>query len=472
MNRQESTMMLGTAKKINRGRFFLFAALGLLLAGICSADPGRPMNLLFITLDTVRADHLGPYDYYRATPALDMLAEEATVFQDVTCSMPTTLPSHLTIFTGLTPNQHGITENGMGPLGHQDSVFSLLGEQGLLSAAVISARVLDREYLSGIGIEHFFFGDGRDPDADQLPGDAVTNMAQKWLSIFGQRPFALWLHYFDAHEPYTPPPDYLGCFRGPYQGFLDDFMSGELETALNHEPGVAAALTAEDRQHLINLYDAELAFLDHQLGTLFLTLQELGLWDKTLIVVVGDHGQAHGEQEYWGHGGRLLEPIIKVPLIIRLPGQRDRLRVGSAVETLDIMPTLAELFGFTPGPELSGRSLVPALLGEPISPGRFRIIQRRTYWNRPDRQGIAVHGGDWKLTQLRDGQGDSFHLGRSEGNGGIDGENLYQPGCEEARRFRSILKDWRSHDWQPSSPETIEMLRALGYVGPDSAGSH
>ena len=142
-------------------RLVYLLALGVGLLVGCRSSPTQPSNpeqwpLLLITLDTLRADRLGAYGYSRPTsPVLDNFAETATLFQDVTCSMPTTLPSHLTILTGLSPAQHGVTRNGMVPSKDPVSIFDLLGERGIPSAAVVSAQVLAEEYLQGLGLGEF-----------------------------------------------------------------------------------------------------------------------------------------------------------------------------------------------------------------------------------------------------------------------------------------------------------------------------
>ncbi|MCP4663005.1 MAG: sulfatase, partial [bacterium] len=443
------------------------AAVGLIVASLLIATTShgphrRPIRLLLVTLDTLRADHLGAYGYGPATsPALDTFARTATVFDDVTCSMPTTLPSHLSILTGLSTAQHEVTENGMVPVRELVSIFELLKRRGARTAAVVSAQVLAREYLTGLGIDEVFFGDGRTPAAPQVPGDAVTARAQDWLSTHGREPFALWLHYFDPHEPYAPQSRFAARFAAGYDGPLSNALPITWLVSLNQEE-VAAGLSERDRRHIVDLYDAEIAFLDAELGRLFAFLQQRDLWRETLIVVVGDHGQAHGEGGFWGHGERLLEPVVRVPLLIKLPRQERSHTVREPVETLDILPTLAAWYGLETPAECTGRSL----LDPQPPPDRLRIIDRRTYSSAPERQGLALHAGSWKLTFYREAEGPSYHLGKIAGAGGLDGENFYAPGARELRLLPEILAT-RKASAAPSPPwsrETLEMLRTLGYT--------
>ncbi len=438
---------------------------------------GEPANLLLITLDTLRADHLGSYGYPRPTsPALDALAREATRFTDVTCSMPTTLPSHLTILTGLTPRQHGVRRNGELPGGELRSIFHLLREKyGARTASVTAARVLDPKYLVGLGLDEIFFGDDAPAEVRQVPAPEVVRRGLRWLDeqLAGEKagsemerpPFALWLHFFDTHEPYDPDPAVARRFTVGYSGSLGPELAVDFLVGLN-EPANDRALSAADRRYVVDLYDAEIAEVDAALATLFTELRRRGLWDDLLLVVVADHGQAHGERGFWGHGERLLEPVIRVPLLIKEPGQRAGRVVESPVETLDLLPTLAELFAIERPTGLRGRSLVPALRGEALAPLPYRVVERRFYPNQPERQAVALHAGRWKLVAYREPEGSDYHLGRLAGAGGLDGEDFFTRDAAEARLLAEALADLR-HQLPRHSPLAAgdeEMLRSLGYV--------
>jgi len=410
---------------------------------------------------------LGAYGYSRSTsPALDAFAETATLFQDVTCSMPTTLPSHLTIFTGLSPTQHGVTRNGMVPAQDLVSIFDLLGDQGIPNAAVVSAQVLDEEYLQGLGLNEVFFGDGWSMGATQVPGDALTRRAETWISERSDQPFALWLHYFDPHEPYDPKPDFAQQFVIGYDGPWGNSLSTEWLVSLNSEE-IASQLTGRDQRHISDLYDAEIAFLDAQLGRLFEFLKTRGIWERLLVVIVADHGQAHGEQEFWGHGELLLEPVIKAPLLIKLPHQDRGHRVSEPVQTLDIVPTLAALLGLETPAGCTGRSLLPAFEGGKLETTPPRLVERRTYPSNPTRRGIALLSQDWKLTHYRETEGSENHLGKSTGRGGLDGQNFFTPDAPDLGLLQEILAAQSNQGEEQTSPlsqERLEMLRSLEYV--------
>lgn len=440
-------------------------ALGLLLALGCgqTAYP-KPKNLLLITLDTLRADHLGAYGYPRPTsPHLDRFAASATVFLDVTCSMPTTLPSHLSILTGLTPAQHGVHRNGELPQRELPSFFAAIEEQGAKSAAIVAAGVLREDFLRPLGIDQFF--DLQDQATYFVDAEVINQRAIAWLEKNGEQPFALWLHYFDTHEPYTPPPAFAERFTEGYAGPLPNALDTPWLVSLNRAE-VRAGLSERDLRHVVDLYDAEIAYLDAQLGRLFSFLEERRLLAETLVVLVGDHGQAHGENDFFGHGEKLIEPVIKVPLIVRMPGQKRHFEVEAAVETLDIVPTLADLFGFAPGAEARGRSLRAALQGGELAPASLRVVERRSYPAVAERRGIVLHAGEQKWIYYRETAGATYHHGKAEGVGGLDGENFYVANSRAARRLEQLVTelDASTRESAPLPADVRDMLRSLGYL--------
>ncbi len=445
-----------------------------LAAGLAAAAGCRPAdreiatpgNFLLITLDTLRADHLGCYGYGRDTsPALDRFAASSTLFLDVTCSMPTTLPSHATIFTGLPPSVHGLTRNGMVSQRDLLTVFDRFAEQGMRTAAIVSAGVVQDRFIDGFGFEEVVF-DRPSPAVFQVPADVVSDNALRWLDRYGDQNFALWLHYFETHEPYTPPAEFARVFSTGYDGPLADRLETDWLVSLN-DPLVAAGLSDADREHVVALYDAEIAFLDRQLARIFGELEDRGLLETTMVVIVGDHGQAHGENGFWGHGERLLEPVIKVPMLIRLPGQEAGRSVVESVETLDLAPTVVEVFGLPAMEKRPGRSLVEALGGLGIDAEKRRIVVRRDYPSEPERRGLVVHLGTTKGTYYREPAGEAFHIGRIDGVGGLDGENFFFPGSRESQWFESDVGRFLEYDAESESvvsDQDLEMLRALGYT--------
>jgi hypothetical protein len=346
-----------------------------------------------------------------------------------------------------------------------ETVFDLLAQEGRRTAAIVSAGVVQKRFLKGLGFEQVIF-DRPDPEVFQIAGDVVSDGAIRWLDRHAAEPFALWLHYFDPHEPYDPPPDLARQFSGEYDGPLGDVLDMDWLASLN-DPEVAATLSDADRRHVVDLYDAEIAYMDRQLGRVIEALGRHRLWDTTLVVIVADHGQAHGENGFWGHGVMLLEPIIKVPMMILAPGIDEGRVVPAAVETLDLMPTFVEWFELGDPAASPGRSLMAAVHGESIEPDRRRIVVRTDFLEQPMRAALVVHRLDTKGTYYAEPGGEELHVGRVDGEGGLDGQNFFTEGSgrfdwltEEVERYRKL----RRIDASEVSERDLEMLRALGYT--------
>jgi arylsulfatase A-like enzyme/Flp pilus assembly protein TadD len=269
-------------------------------------------NLLLVTVDTVRADHIGAYGNRAAeTPNLDHLASEGVRFARAESPVPLTLPAHATILSGLLPPRHGVRNNGAerfpeGPA----TLATQLAAAGYRTGAFIGAFVLDRRFGLGQGFDRYDDDIPRERVADldaERPGRVVVDRALAWLSEKSEKPFFAWVHLYDAHAPYTPPEPFRTRFA--------------------------------DR-----LYDGEIAEVDAQVGRLLADLDRQGLASRTIVVVVGDHGEELGEHGELTHGLLLYEPSLHVPLLVRTPGVLPR---GWVVETpvslVDLAPTLAGL---------------------------------------------------------------------------------------------------------------------------------
>ncbi len=327
--------------------FVLAAALAAgVLAGGCrapgesaaaarTAAAGGPLNLLLVTLDTVRSDHLGCYgDAAAETPHLDALARQGVRFARASSPVPLTLPSHTTILTGLLPPHHGTRNNGTAPLAAGiPTLATILAGAGYRTAAFVAAFVLDHRFGLNRGFAVYDDEIERPADASwlleaQRPGDQVVDRALGWLAAADPRPFFLWVHLYDAHAPYNPP--------SPYR---------------ERHPG--------------RPYDGAIAFDDAQVGRLLAALASRGLDDRTVVAIAADHGESLGEHGELTHGLLLYEPVLSVPLLLRAPGIAAR-RVDTPVSLVDLAPSLAGLLRQPlPPPKggaLDGRDLSAALL--------------------------------------------------------------------------------------------------------------
>jgi choline-sulfatase len=299
---------------------FLTVLAALLPCGLAATVPARPPapNVILITIDTVRADHLGCYGATNVkTPTLDGLARDGIVFERAISQVPLTWPSHAAILTGTYPFQNGVQDFTGQPLDQRfRSVAQIFKQQGYATGAVVSAFVLDRSWGLARGFDYYddaFSAEVfRHKDVglvDRKAGESVTR-AISWLQKTPRRPFFFWLHLYDPHSPYDPPEP----FRTQYKG---------------------------------HLYDGEIAYADHELGRLIGWLKQNQLYNRTAIVLLSDHGESlgdHGEKE---HGFFVYNSTVHIPLIVKPPtgsGFRPG-RVARPVETVAVAPTLTRLAG-------------------------------------------------------------------------------------------------------------------------------
>jgi arylsulfatase A-like enzyme len=302
----------------------------LILAGGCLAAGSRPApSVLIITLDTTRADRLSPYGFMNVSlPHLERLAREGVVFDQATSVAPLTLPAHASLFTGWLPPRHGVRDNADPALADtQTTLAETLKMRGFRTGAFVGSAVLDADR----GLEQGFdeYSEVPAPSqsaaaARQRRANAVVDDALRWLEQVSGSPYLLWVHLYDAHLPYDPPAPYASIY--------------------GHNP-----------------YVGEIAFADSQIGRLLAAVDARGETDRTIVVVVGDHGESlgdHGEQD---HGVFIYESVLRVPLIVRAPAIAPR-RVGAVVRITDVMPTVLDLLGI-PAPRTDGVSLLTLLAG-------------------------------------------------------------------------------------------------------------
>src|SRR6202045_1582792 len=285
---------------------------------VAAANPParRPRNVILITLDTVRADHLGCYGNKNIqTPTLDSLGHDGVVFERAISQVPLTWPSPAAILTGMYPFQNGGQDFTGQPLDSRfRSVAQAFKQHGYATGAVVSAFVLDRSWGLARGFD--FYDDAFAPEAfanrdiglvDRRAGESVTR-ALVWLKKNQRRPFFFWLHLYDPHSPYDPPEPYRTQYRG-------------------------------------HLYDGEIAYADHELGRLIAWLKQNRLYDRSLIIMLSDHGESLGEHGEHEHGFFVYNATVHVPLIVKPPAGSGirRGRISRPVETVAVAPTLVRV---------------------------------------------------------------------------------------------------------------------------------
>ena len=332
---------------------------GLLLVVGCGGAPDPTVrNLVLVSLDTLRADRLGVYGYERDTsPRLDAFAREAFVFERAQSAGNATVGAHHALFQSR-PASRAIAQKETAP-----TLAGLLRDRGWRTAGFTDGGTMSRAMGFARGFQRF--DDGNHGLAESLP------KALAWIDEVGtgSAPFYLFLHSFDVHLPYDPPPPWDHRFgsdyRGPVTGPSTQPLLRSIRQIFEGRNVAPVELGPADRERVSALYDGEIAKSDALLGQLLARLDAAPLRDDTLVVVLSDHGE-----EFWEHGSvlhshTLYQELLHVPLLVRVPAWRERAhRIDRRVSMLDLLPTLLELLDVAAPPGLQGRSLVP-LMREP-----------------------------------------------------------------------------------------------------------
>ena len=363
--------------------------IGLAALQAAAQTPPKPApNVVLITIDTLRPDHVGCYGYKQIkTPNIDALATDGTRFDRAFAVVPVTLPSHTSILTGTYPmfsGMHDFSGNKLSPL--QPTLASILKQAGYRTGAVIAAAVLDSRFGLNQGFDfyydHFDFNRLDEANLDEMerPGNLVADVALNWLekderTKNSQRKFFLWMHLYDPHAPYHPPEPYA-------------------------------------REYAAHPYDGEIAFADEQVGRLVRFLKEKGIYQNTIIVLCGDHGEGLGEHGEKTHGFFIYNATMHVPLIIRLPdelpGQAPEKTVARTladpVSLVDLMPTVLAALGLQVPSQVQGRNLLPEIRSDSTAPDaqayRDRTLYGETFLPR-------IHF-DW--SELRGSENTKYHF--------------------------------------------------------------
>jgi arylsulfatase A-like enzyme len=346
-----------TAKRLQRLMF-----VGLVASAMQCGGRERPLNVIIMGVDTLRPDHLSCYGYQRKTsPNMDRFAAGGVLFLHNVSQAPWTLPSFASLLTSLYPHQHGASTGLSQVRTGFPTLGSILIENGYATAAMVNSRVLNPELRLDRGFE-FYSPPGPEPRL----ADEDTRQALAWIDQ-QTRPFFLFLHYFDPHEPYAPPAPYDTLYDPGYTGFLERkafVLQDEFPEVLSRNYERMDAATPRDWAHVNALYDGEITFTDVAIGEMVKGLEKRGLLKRTLLILIGDHGEEFYEHKGFGHGHSLHSEVINVPLIFSLPGRiPSNKRVPDQTRTIDVMPTILDLLGIKTAARFEGTSLVPLLTG-------------------------------------------------------------------------------------------------------------
>jgi arylsulfatase A-like enzyme/predicted Zn-dependent protease len=399
------------------------------------------LNVILITIDTLRSDHVSCYgDSPVATPNMDRLAAEGVRFTNAASTVPFTLPAHASIMTGTYPPRHGIRENVGYFLGDEPpTIAQTLQAAGRETGGFVSAFVLDSRWGIGRGFDRYFdefdLAEFENPNLGsvQRSGDETIAEALRWLDARDQAsPFFLWLHLYDPHDPYTPPEPYASKYRGrPYQG--------------------------------------EVAYTDSLIGDFRKALEQRADFDRSLVILTADHGEGLGDHGEQFHGYFVYDTTIRVPLIIRFPGAAARGEViNHAVSHVDLMPTVLEAVGLPVPADAQGASLLPLIDGGEMT--SQREVYTESFYP-------LLHYGWAPLRSLRTDRYKLIAAPRPELYDFLDDRkethNLFAADPQEAADLEARMQRLRQQ-MESDAPSagaatevdqaTIDRLRALGYM--------
>jgi arylsulfatase A-like enzyme len=443
----------------------VLGAVGLILRWSDAPDPAH--NVILISIDTLRADHLGAYGYHRRTsPQLDAFAREGIVFERMVNTGGGTLPVHVSMLTSLPPLVHDVWTHNRRRLDEERvTLAELLRARGYRTAAFVDGGWMSAKFGFDQGFETY----------DDRGGGfaAILPKVRAWLEEHRSERFFLFVHTYDVHSayrklPYDPPAPYKRLYARDYTGTFTgcrvDLCASKLLERINQqlqagELSPDAVFEPEDLEYIIALYDGGIRYVDDELGRFFDFLRKLDLWEESLLIVTSDHGEEFLEHDRLLHD-QAYEETARVPFLMKLPGPglRGR-RVETLVSTLDVMPTVLDVVGIPGSSEIHGTSLLSFARGEAREDARVFIAAEKPKLRTPR----------WSFLLRLDRAHELYDLDADPG----ERTNVTSQHPELGRRFADELEKTRAAQQQlrialtnraELTPEELEALKALGYL--------
>ncbi len=446
-------------------QFTVVTSIFLLAVGCGPAE--RP-NVILISIDSLRADHLGAYGYSRATsPNIDALAAESVVFESAVSTTSWTLPAHVSMLTSLFSEAHGVIAAGDSLADSAATLSEVFQAGGYATAAVVSGPFLNRRFGFSQGFDVYddetvSFTEINDSHQG-ITAPLTHQRALEILDDVADEPFFLFLHYWDVHYDYAPPSPYDQMFDPDYSGDItaDNFI---------HNDEIHRGMDPRDLEHVVALYDGEIAYTDYYLGELFEELRRLDLWDNTMIVLTSDHGDEFFEHGNKGHRNTLYGELLNVPLVVKFPqntwgGQR----VSGLAGIVDIAPTVLDVAGLPPLRVANGRSLLSRMTGDDQVTSRayFADVGRRLKSVISGRTKIIAH---WRREQGEEMRVELYDLDRDP----REQLDLASREVQQVEELQRALQAWvRAAREQAKhlgesgfeqDPEMVRALKSLGYI--------
>jgi arylsulfatase A-like enzyme len=458
------------------------ALLASLALGAAACGRAPAPDIVLVSIDSLRPDHLGSYGYPRDTsPTLDALADAGARFTTATSTTSWTLPAHAALFTGLHDATHGLSSDGLRLADEHVTLAELLRDAGYTTAGFYGGPYLHPAFGLAQGFDYYQScmtrladdlpeGElraqalrGADTSHADVTGPRLLEEVERWLaSLDGEdgRPFFLFLHLWDVHYDYIPPPGYAERFDPDYAGALTG-------AGMLRNPAVRADMEPRDLAHLVALYDGEIRYTDEVLGRVLDGLDRRGRLANALVVATADHGEEFFEHGGKGHRRTLFEEVVRVPLLVRFPGRIEAGRViADPVRLVDVMPTVLALAGVELPVAVQGRDLGPLLRGGTL-PEEPALLDLR----RPRRHLRGLRSAERKLVSDARGRARLFDLVRDPGEvrplrgseAVVEARRELDRTLEAARSFRDGLGS-RGAVATPLDRDMRERLEALGYL--------
>ena len=470
-------------------RFHRVLVSALLVGGCAVTPPVPPANVIVISVDTLRADHMSLYGYARrTTPFIDAFAERGVTFDKARAPWPKTVPSMVSMFTGRPPHVTGVMFGSRGQYIEDDEIMlaEIAKQQGLRTAAVVSNGVLGAATNFGQGFDTYVESYKLVSGPLGFRADTVTDAAVAWLDGGrGEAPFFLWVHYVDPHATYDPPSPYAELF------FEDEHYDSTLlrlnEDDGNYNSGVAGRYWRRNGEQAtlgwyVANYDGEIAYTDSQIGRLLEAFKARGILDDSLVVLTADHGESLGEHHYFfEHGWYPYNASSWIPFVVYRPGAPDPgSRVSYPVGLIHLVPTIVDLMGWDvpEGVRWHGQSLVPVLRGEADRVDDYVVIEAGEGGLKQHEFLRSIEDARWKLLHVpteqyqRWMQQSEYELYEVRSDP-METKNIIADHAEFAELMKGLLAKRLNEAGQRSegtdqapqySPEELENLRSLGYI--------
>jgi len=438
----------------------LFVVISALLYPLSRRTTVSP-NIILISIDTLRADHLSCYGYHRPTPYVDELSRDSVLFENAFSQAPWTTASHMSLFTSLYPSVHRVSHVALSDV--RSTLVADFQHNGYQTAAFVAAIALSGKFGFNRGFDEYH------NKADDPSAEANNFRAFEWLDQRNaEKPFFLFLHYYDVHRRYEP--------KAPYNMYYCRKCNPSLDSLIVGPYGKQTRLTLQELYDIVALYDGEIRYMDDQIGNLIQYLKDKNLYHNSMVILLSDHGEGFLEHGLMDHGNSLYQELMRVPLLTKFPREQHKgLKIKTAVRLIDVLPTVVDYLKWKPAQLVQGISLLPLLrntgksntpvLGsgaigsEMISDGQWKLIHNSELEKRLASVPLAVKS-EFELYDLE--------IDPREHNNLAGVETAVQKKLwdmlQSQRQINERLGQRMHTEHKPLDREMEEQLRTLGYV--------